>query len=282
MISVMRNIIVIDRHTWLIVPAIALLFVAFAYPVFWLLLRSFSEPVWGFQNYQIFFQKSLYNQVVWNTAAISGSVTAICLLIGYPVAYTMANTTEGIRRILIFIVLIPFWTSILVRTFAWMVMLQKQGIINTTLIDMGLIQEPLDLIYNRAGVLIGMVQVMLPFMIFPLYSVMTRIDSRYTEAASTLGAPPVRNFLRVYLPLSLPGVITGGMLVFIISLGYFITPALLGGRGDTMVSQMIQQRIGYFGDWGTGAALAVVLLVGTVICFSIVHWAVGRRQVWGN
>jgi putative spermidine/putrescine transport system permease protein len=127
-----------------------------------------------------------------------------------------------------------------------------------------------------------MVQVLLPFMVFPLYAVMVRIDKRYTDAAATLGAPPVRNFVRVYLPLSLPGVLTGSTLVFIISLGYFITPALLGGTGDTMIAQMIERQIANFGNWGLAGALAVVLLVSAVALLALVHRLVGMKEVWGR
>lgn len=267
---------------WLIVPACALLLVFFAYPVFWLLLRSASDPQWGVQNYLTVFDRPVYLQVIWNTFVISATTTLSCLLIGYPLAYTMANSSDRTRRLLVFVVLIPFWTSLLVRTFAWMVLLQRQGLINQMLIGIGLIEQPLALIYNRIGVLIGMVQVLLPFMVFPLYAVMVRIDKRYTDAAATLGAPPVRNFVRVYLPLSLPGVLTGSTLVFIISLGYFITPALLGGTGDTMIAQMIERQIANFGNWGLAGALSVVLLVSAVALLALVNRLVGMKEVWGR
>lgn len=267
---------------WLIVPACALLLVFFAYPVFWLLLRSASHPHWGIHNYVTIFDRPVYLQVIWNTFVISATTTLSCLLIGYPLAYTMANSSDRARRLLVFVVLIPFWTSLLVRTFAWMVLLQRKGMINEVLMGIGLIEQPLALIYNRTGVLIGMVQVLLPFMVFPLYAVMVRIDKRYSDAAATLGAPPVRNFLRVYLPLSLPGVLTGSTLVFIISLGYFITPALLGGTGDTMIAQMIERQIANFGNWGLAGALAVVLLVSAVALLALVHRMVGMKEAWGR
>lgn len=270
----------LDNRFWLVLPALGFLLVAFAYPVFWLLLRSFSDPAWGLHNYETLLERTVYLHVLWNTVVISGSVTVCCAVIGYPVAYTMAHGSERIRRLLVFVVLVPFWTSILVRTFAWMVLLQRQGLINEVLIGIGLIDTPATLIYNRLGVLVGMVQILLPFMIFPLYSVMTRIDLSYSQAAANLGAPPVRNFLRVYLPLSLPGLLTGGTLVFIISLGYFITPALLGGPGDAMIAQLIEQQIANFGNWGLAGALAVVLLVGTGISFVLVHRTVGMRGLW--
>lgn len=260
-----------DRYLVLIAPAAALILIAFAYPVFWLLLRSFSDPVWGLQNYGKALGSFIYLKVLWNTVSIAGSTTLLCLLLGYPMAYSMVHSSTLIKKLLIFVVLIPFWTSILVRTFAWMILLQPNGVLNDVLIGIGLIETPLELIFNRTGVLIGMVQILLPFMIFPLFSVMGRIDNSYVLAASNLGAPPIKQFIRVYLPLSLPGIVTGSMLVFIISLGYFITPALLGGRTDIMIAQLIEQNISEFGNWGLSSALAIVLLVGTGLIFGIVH-----------
>ncbi len=260
-----------NKHAVLVLPALLMILVAFAYPVFWLLMRSFSDPSWGLQNYQTVLTKGIYLQVLWNTISIAGATTLLCLFFGYPMAYSMVHAPRLIKKLLIFVVLIPFWTSILVRTFAWLVLLQPNGLINDILTGVGLINEPLDLIFNRFGVLIGMVQILIPFMIFPLYSVMSQIDNSYVLAASNLGARPIKQFFRVYLPLSLPGIVTGSMLVFIISLGYFITPALLGGRKDTMIAQLIQQRIADFGDWGFSAALAIILLLGTAVIFFIVH-----------
>ena len=260
-----------DRYAPLLVPAGVLILAIFAYPVFWLLIRSFSDPSWGFQNYQTVFAKTIYLKVIWNTVAIAGATTIGALLLGYPMAYSMVNSPPLIRKLLIFVVLIPFWTSILVRTFAWMVLLQPNGILNDMLIGVGLIETPVRFMFNRAGVLIGMIQIMLPFMVFPLYSVMSRIDHAYLQAAANLGARPIKSFFRVYLPLSTPGVVTGSMLVFIISLGYFITPALLGGRKDVMIAQLIQQQIADFGNWALSSALAVILLIGTGLIFAVVY-----------
>ncbi len=260
-----------DRYAWLLLPAGLLILVLFAYPVFWLLVRSFSDPTWGLQNYETVLEKTIYLKVLWNTVAIAGATTIGALVLGYPMAYSMVHAPPLTRKLLIFVVLIPFWTSILVRTFAWMVLLQPKGIFNDLLIGIGLIETPAKLMFNRTGVLIGMVQIMLPFMVFPLYSVMSRIDHSYVQAAANLGARPLKSFFRVYLPLSMPGVITGSMLVFIISLGYFITPALLGGRKDVMIAQLIQQQISDFGNWALASALAVILLVGTGLIFAVVY-----------
>ncbi|MDY0884372.1 ABC transporter permease [Dongia soli] len=271
-----------SRNAWLIVPAIVVILCFFFYPVSWLLIDSFSRPKWGIQNYEAVLGRLVYLKVLLNTFTISAGTTFWCAVIGYPVAYTMAHCSKRARRLLIFVVLIPFWTSLLVRTFAWMVLLQKTGLINQTLLTLGVITEPVALIYNRIGVYIGMVQVLLPFLIFPLFSVMLRIDRNYSFAAATLGAPPVRNFFRIYLPLTLPGLVSGGTLVFVSSLGYYITPALLGGPADLMIAQLIERQISTSGNWGMAGALAVLLLVATAICLGVVHRIIGVKTAWGR
>jgi putative spermidine/putrescine transport system permease protein len=259
----------LSTQTLLVLPALFLMACVFIYPVGGLLLRSVSEPVWGLQNFHELLEQPVYFNALINTVIISGSVTLICLLAGYPLAYTIARASGRVQRLLIFAVLIPFWSSILVRTFAWLVLLQSRGVVNRTLINLGIIDSPIIMVHNRVGVLVGMVHILLPFMVLPLYAVMVRIDASYTHAASSLGAPPVRNFLRVYLPLSWPGIINGTVLVFVMGLGYFITPALLGGPGDTMIAQLIETEVGSLGRWGVAGALALVLLFGVTVTFAL-------------
>ena len=261
-----------DARGWLVTPAILIVGILFAYPVTVLLVMSVTSPRLGLQNFVTLVTVPVYLKALGNTVVISGSVTLLCAFLAYPIAYTMANAGRRLRRLLIFVVLVPFWSSLLVRTFAWMVLLQKRGLVNKTLIDyLGLIETPLTLIYNRTGVLIGMSHVLLPFMILPLYSVLSRIDPSLSSAAASLGAPPVRNFLRVYLPLSLPGLLAGSLLVFVMGLGYYITPALLGGPSDTMIAQLIEMQVADFGNWGLAAALSVVLLAGTIAALLFVN-----------
>ena len=261
-----------DRRGWLVSPAVLLVALLFAYPVLGLLVLSVTDPEPGLQNFRKLYEAPVYLKALANTVVISGSVTALCALLGYPIAYTMAHSGERMRRLMIFVVLVPFWSSILVRTFAWMVILQKKGLVNKALVDyLGLIETPLTIIYNRTGVLVGMTHILLPFMILPLYSVLTRIDPSLSSAAASLGAPPVRNFLRVYLPLSLPGLVSGSVLVFVMGLGYYITPALLGGPGEAMIAQLIEMQVADFGNWGLAGALSVVLLAGTIAAFSVVN-----------
>ncbi len=266
------------RREWLVLPALALLVVVFAYPVGSLLLRSVTEPRLGFQNFVALFTQTVYARALLNTVIISASVTLICLLAGYPLAYSIAQAKGRMRRLLVFAVLVPFWTSILVRTFAWLVLLQTKGVINRTILWLGLTDEPITMVHNRIGVLVGMVHILLPFMVLPLYSVMVRISDVYTQAAASLGATPVRNFLRVYLPMSWPGVANGTVLVFVMGLGYFITPALLGGAGDTMIAQLIETEVSQFGQWGIAGALSLVLLFGVGVTFALLfRTGVGGR-----
>ena len=261
----------IDRRALLLAPALALIVVVFCLPVGFLLLRSLTEPVVGLQNYRALAIQPVYARALWNTVEISLSVTALCLMAGYPLAFSIARAGPRLRRLLVFAVLVPFWSSILVRTFAWLVLLQRRGLVNQALQGLGLTDAPLTLVHNRVGVLIGMAHILLPFMVLPLYSVMTRIDTSLMGAAATLGASPARGFWRVYLPLSRPGVINGTVLVFILGLGYFITPALLGGPQDTMIAQLIQSQVADFGAWGMAGALAVVLLAAVGVSFAVIQ-----------
>jgi putative spermidine/putrescine transport system permease protein len=260
----------LKRSDWLGLPAILLLLGIFVLPVSLFMLKSVTDPVVGIQNFAQVTKDSLYAKVLWNTVLISGTTTLITLVIGYPVAYTMAHASGRLRRLLIFVVLIPFWTSLLVRTFSWMILLQPKGVVNDILIGIGLIHQPAELIFNRTGLLIAMVQVQLPFLIFPLFSVMSKIDGAYVRASANLGASPINSFWRVYFPLTLPGVSTGAMLVFVTSLGYFVTPALLGGLHDMMIAQLIEEQVADVGTWGVPAALSVILLGGTALLFTIV------------
>jgi ABC-type spermidine/putrescine transport system permease subunit I len=269
-----------DARRYLVLPAATIVVVFFIVPVIWFLMRSFSEPGWGLQNYQVFFRSSVYARVAWNTLVISLSVTGACLLLGYPLAFTMAHVRPSVRKLLMFAILIPLWTSLLVRSFAWMVLLQDNGIVNDFLIWTGVISEPLPLIYNRTGVLLGMVQVLLPFMILPLYSVMSRMDPGLLPAASTLGAKPAMAFMRVYVPLSLPGILSGSSLVFVLCLGYYVTPALLGGRGDTMIGQLIVLQVGELGNWGVAAALGFTLLVATIAISGVIFLLTRNSTRW--
>jgi ABC-type spermidine/putrescine transport system permease subunit I len=246
-------------------PAMGFLLVLFLWPV--LRLMSLSVEGGSFASYEKALTDGLYLQVLLNTGLIAVYVSAVCLALGYPVAYFLANSREPWTTIGIVFVLLPFWTSILVRTYAWMVLLGRNGVINRFLLEAGLIAAPLPLLNNLTGVLIGMAHVLLPYMIFPLYAVMRRVDPGLLSAAEGLGAPGWQIFRRVYLPLTLPGVLAGVTLVFILSMGFFITPALLGGGKVIMIAVLIESQVRQFLAWDFAAALSVVLLVMTLVVY---------------
>jgi putative spermidine/putrescine transport system permease protein len=219
--------------------------------------------------------RAIYVDIFIRTFWIAIVVTVVCLILGYPLAYKLASLPPRIANLLMILVLLPFWTSILVRTGAWVVLLQREGPINETLQTLGLITEPLQLVYNRVGVYVAMVHILLPFMILPLYSVMKGISPAYVRAATSLGATPFTAFRRVYLPQTVPGIGAGGLLVFILGVGYYITPALVGGAGDQMVSYFVAFFTNQTINWGMAAALGSVLLVATLVLYWIYARLVG-------
>ena len=208
---------------------------------------------------------------------MSLGVTLLCLAIGYPIAHLIATSPPKRGNLLLLMVLVPFWTSLLVRTTAWIVLLQRQGVINSLLVSMGITpdSERLELIYNMTGTFTAMTHVLLPFMVLPLYSVMRSIPPTHMAAAASLGANPVQGFLRVYLPQTLPGIGAGGLLVFILAIGYYITPALVGGRSGQLISNMIAYHVQTSLNWGLAAALSSILLVAVIGLYLIYNRLVG-------
>ncbi len=199
----------------------------------------------------------------------------LCLVLGYPVAYLLASVPPRLANRLMFFVLLPFWTSLLVRIVAWIVLLQREGVVNSVLRFLGAIDRPLDLVYNLTGVLIAMTHILLPFMILPIYSVMKGISPSYMRAAASLGANPLIAFIRVYLPQTIPGLGAGCLLVFILAVGYYIAPALVGGPHDQMVSYFIAQYTNVSINWGMASALGAILLVIVMLLYLVYNRLVG-------
>lgn len=237
---------------------LAVLLLVFVLPVFRFLLFSIEDG--SLAHFEKALTDGLHMPVFARTLEIAAIVTLACLLIGYPFAHWLATTGPVWRMLGFAFVLLPFWISVLVRTYAWMILLGRNGIINRNLVALGIVDAPLPLLHNTTGVVIGMVHVLLPYMIFPLYAVMRRMDPALVSAAQGLGAPGWQVFRRVYLPLTLPGVLSGATLVFVVSLGFFITPALLGGGRVLMIGVLIERQVRQFLDWGLAAALAVIVL----------------------
>jgi putative spermidine/putrescine transport system permease protein len=221
--------------------------------------------------------EGVYLSILGRTFWISAVVTVIVTLLGYPLAYWLNGLPASRQRLVMMAVLIPFWTSILVRICAWMVVLPRSGLVNRVLLSAGAIDHPLALLYNRTGVYISMVHILIPFMVLPLVAVMRNVPRNYTLAAISLGSHPFGAFWRVYLPQTLPGLAAGTMLVFISALGYYIAPALLGGAGDQMLSYYIAYFTNVTVNWGLAAALAMLLLVATAALFAVYRLAAGRR-----
>jgi ABC-type spermidine/putrescine transport system permease subunit I len=259
----------------LTVPALLLLLLLFVFPLGRLFALSFEGG--SLQWYQKALTGGLYTTILFRTFEIAAIVTVCCLALGYPVAFLLATTTPMWRAIGFAFVMLPLWTSVLVRTYAWMVLLGRNGIINRMLIDSGVIDQPLPLLNSRMAVILGMVHVMLPFMILPIYSAVTRIDDDLPKAARGLGASALRIVTTIYLPLTLRGVVSGVTLVFVISLGFYITPALLGGGKVLMFAMVIEQQVREFLAWGFAGALSVMLLAATLLAFWLLNLEVARR-----
>ena len=218
---------------------------------------------------------TVYREAFVRTISISFTVTLLCLLLGYPVAWLLANLPEKSSNRLMLFVIVPFWTSLLVRTTAWYVLLQPSGVVNSLLLSLGIMTHPAPLVFNRTGVLIGMTHVLLPYMILAIFSVMKGVSPVYLRAAKSLGAHPFTAFVRVYIPQTLPGVGAGCFLVFVLALGYYITPALLGGAGDEMISQLIAIQTNTRLNWGLAGALSAYLVIFTAIFYFIFNRIVG-------
>ena len=255
-------------------PALLLLALLFAYPVLRLMGLSLADG--SLEWYEKALGEGLYLEVYWITFRIAALVTLAALLLGYPVAYFLATTTRFWTAVGFVCVILPLWTSILVRTYAWMVLLGRNGVVNRLLLDLGLVREPLPLLYNELGVVIGMVHVLIPYMVLPIFSSLKRLDPSLVQAAEGLGAPALRIFLRIVLPLSLEGVFAGVILVFVLSLGFFVTPALLGGGRVIMIAVLIEQQVRETLNWPFAAALAAVLLVATIAIYGLAQRSLGR------
>ena len=221
--------------------------------------------------------RQIYVKLFWRTLMISATVMGLCLLLGYPVAYLLATLPLRSSNLLMIMVLLPFWTSLLVRTTAWIAILQSQGVINDLMVAVGITADELrfSLIYNMTGTIIAMTHILLPFMILPLYSVMKTIPPSYMRAARSLGATPTMAFIKVYVPQTIPGIGAGGLLVFILAIGYYITPALVGGQDGQLISNMIAYHMQKSLNWSLAAALGGILLAGVLLLYWIYDRVIG-------
>ncbi|WP_433706442.1 ABC transporter permease [Paraburkholderia sacchari] len=261
------------RRDWrsirLLTPAMLLLVIFFLLPVLSLLLRSVLEPTPGLHNYQQLLGSTTYLRVFGNTFLVATVVTLVTLLVGFPMAWLLAIAPRKLSSVLFAILLLSMWTNLLARTFAWMVLLQETGPINRMLMAIGVIHEPLSLVNNLTGVTIGMTYIMLPFLVMPLHATLRGIDPSTLRAAAVCGASRWQAFWRILVPLAMPGVASGALMVFVMALGYFVTPALLGGPSYMMLAELIAQLVQELLNWGLAGAAAFVLLAVTLALYAL-------------
>ena len=268
--------------TGLTLPGILFITVIALAPIAWLFWLSFRGPSGFTLEHYARLASPSYTLSLRTTFELSFLVTAICIALSYPLAYLMAQVRPRMAAVLLMLVLFPVWTSLLVRCYAWLVLLQRRGLVNTWLQEAGLIDGPLRLVHNFTGTTIGMVHIMLPFMVLPLYAAMRGISRDYMRAAANLGASPVQAFWQIYMPLTLPGLAAGIIIVFVLCLGFYVTPALLGGGRVMMWAMQIETNVTYYSDWGAASALGVVLLIMTLGILWVVGRIIGFERIVGG
>ncbi len=278
------------KHEWLrgytlLSPTLLMMFCLLALPIFTLVTYSFwtqtyvhIDETFTLKNYETFFAKWLYGKLLWRSIKLSATVTFITILLAYPVAYFLAFRVTKNKMTWLILINLPFWTSYLLRVLAWKIMLGNNGVINSSLLDLGFIQEPLEyLLYSRFAVTLTLVHAWAAFAILPIYVSLEKIDRSLLEAAADLGESPFRTFLRVTLPLSMPGVIAAAVIEFIPTVGDYITPVMVGGPRGIMIGQIIANQFGAANNWPLGAALTIIMMI-TITAHLHLALAVGHGQ----
>ncbi len=266
---------------WML-PMLVVFGVFYAVPLARMVFTSFDGSNLDIKNYQYVAREDIYATVALITAKISLYVTASALLLGYPIAYYISRLRGATMTIALGFVLLPLWTSVLVRNYAWLVLLARRGVVNSVLQGLDVVNEPLPLLFNTTAVVIGMSYVLVPFMILSIFSVMRGLDPIYVEASTSLGASDLQTFWRVLVPLSLPGVYAGSLLVFITAIGFFITPALLGGGRVPMVAVLIESQVRGVLNFGVGSVLGTLLLVAVLAIYYVYDRLLGVEALLGE
>jgi ABC-type spermidine/putrescine transport system permease subunit I len=259
-----------------VLPLLGLMLVAFDLPVLFMLAQSVLSPSPTLEHWQELIESPVYLRVMGNTFRVAFITALLCGLLGYPLAYWIRCLPSRARLVALTLVVLPFWISVLVRTYAWIVMLGNAGVVNRTALWVGLTDAPIPFLYNTLGVTIGTTNVLLPFLVLPLLATMMKLDERLFQAAATLGAPRRAIFWRIFFPLTLPAFSAGIVLVFILTLGFFVTPAILGGGRVPMVANMLDILINSLPRWEVAAAISTLLLGVTLLLFGL-YRAVGQR-----
>ena len=269
------------NYALLMLPAVAMMVVFFAVPLLNVLWLSVSEPTLGFGNYEALLTNGVIHKIWWNTVRVCLLTTGIAVLLGYLLAYVIANSTPRARTILLACILTTFWLSVLIRSFAWVMLLRTEGLLNVVMMKLGIIDSPLLMVRNEFGVVVGMVHYMLPVAVFPMFANMMNIPRQYMDAARGLGASAYWRFFHIYLPLCKPGIISSAVLVFVFSLGFYITPAILGGGRLVMIAEYIKVGFEDTLRWGYATMLASTLLVVLSLCLLLVGRLVDIKKVFG-
>lgn len=264
------------RQGWqmllLLAPVLVLILTVFDWPLLQTMYWSILDEDTGrltLAHFREFWESQAYLRIIWRTLRIALTVTVVTILLGYPLAYWATRLSSGARFVVLGLVVMTFWVSILVRTYAWIVVLGSSGLINRSLMGMGLTEKPVQFLYNEVGIVIGMVNVLLPFLVLPLYAAMVRVDPRLMQVAQTMGARPMRVFWQVFFPLTVGALVTSAILVFILALGFYITPAILGGGKVPLVANMMDLLINRVADWNMAAVVSVVLLAMTLSLYAL-------------
>ena len=267
----------------LLAPALLTVVILLIVPLLWLAWQSIRQDG-GFTlvHYERFFTDPVYWMTFLQTFRIAFVVTFATVLLGYPVAYVAAGLSQKWGMAVLALVLLPFWTSVLVRAYSWLILLQRTGIVNSTLQGLGLTSGPLPLVNNEFGTVIATIHILLPFMVLPLYATMKKIPPELTMAGASLGGSPLHVFWRVFLPLSLPGMIAGMVLVFVLTLGFYITPELLGGGRTYMVSMLVARNIDVYNEWGAASSISVVLMLCVFLVFRLTSLLIPFERIMGT
>ncbi len=270
---------------WTISPVALWIAVFFSVPLGLVLFVSFMtrglyggiEYTFTLDNYVRFFDP-LYGKILWESVLVAACTTSLCLLFGYPFAYIVARSPRKYRNLLLLLIVIPFWTNSLIRTYAWIVLLRTEGVLNTALMKLGLIAEPLPMLYNDGAVLVGLAYTLFPFMVLPLYASIEKLDPAYLEAAGDLGAKPWQTFMHVTLPLTAPGIVAGSLLVFVPTLGLFFIPDLMGGSKSMLIGNLIKNQFLSARDWPFGSAVSIVLMALTLLMIAVYAKTAGNDR----
>ncbi|HEY9213181.1 MAG TPA: ABC transporter permease [Ancylobacter sp.] len=266
----------------LLAPALIVVGGLLIVPLCWLAWQSVRQDgSFTLVHYARFFTDDVYWMTFLQTFRMAFIVTVAAVVLGYPVAYVAAGASRRWSVVILAMVVLPFWTSVLVRAYAWLILLQRRGLVNSALIDLGLIDQPLPLVNNEFGTIIATIHILLPFMVLPLYATMQKIPPELTMAGASLGGSPLHVFLRVFLPLSLPGIVAGMVLVFVLTLGFYITPELLGGGRTFMVSMLVSRNIEVYNEWGAASSISIVLVACVFIIFRLASLLIPFERIMG-